>query len=273
MNTASMDKGLPQALLFTLCLVSAPPLLAGQLVTEIGYEYEDAAADTEITTVPLQLTYYTDVWSYAIELSWLSVSGDATVIPDSRGGIVNAQGQTVNAPGNTPGNTTAITNSVTRSGMGDTRLSLARAFFPERDDGVFYEVTATVKLPTANEDKFLGTGETDYSVKLAMSIERDRWSPGLELGYQWTGDRPDTDFNDVVFASVGTGYRIDRHSSMGFGFDFRQATVDGADDYASIGVNYSTDILQRSRLGFGVDTGLTDNSPDAAFGVSLSTEF
>src|SRR5512143_830326 len=52
--------------------------------------------------------------------------------------------------------------STTEEGIGDIFLHGGYVFLPETDNGYSLYGSVSVKLPTADKDKGLGTGETDY---------------------------------------------------------------------------------------------------------------
>jgi len=254
--------------LFLLPVLALTNVQAGQFVVDVAYQLESgdygSASTTDVTRVPLQLKYFADVWSFAVEVPYLSVSGDATVVPGVRGQSTG-QGQGANS-----NNATTTTQSVTRSGFGDSQLSVSRAFFPDQPDGIFYELTGAVKLATGDEQKSLSSGEVDYSIKLSISSEIERWMPGLSFGYQLTGDSADTDFNNVWFLSVGTGYRLEQGSSLSAGVDYEQAVSDSADDFAAISLGYSRKLGSQATVGVTLKAGLTDNSLDQGLSVFVS---
>lgn len=255
----SLQRFLTLAGIIIFLAMPASPVQAGRYVLDLAYEFEQIEPDTEITTLPVGLTYYADLWRFGIEGSWVSVDGLTSVIPNSQGGGINTL-------------RTGTARS-TRSGMGDTRLAIARAFFPRSDENLFYELAAEVKVPTASQSKLLGSGETDLMVSLFASYDFVRWTPGIELGYQWTGDRTDTDFNDILLLTLGATYHFDPLSKITLVWDFRDAIVEGADNYSSAGVTYKTRLFDSLGLGFGLQAGLSDSAPDLGLSVSLSTRF
>ena len=261
---------LQKNIVFFLLLSVNTSLLANQFVLDLAYQVESGDyggdSDTDVTIVPVLLKYYTDVWSFGAEISYVSVTGSATVIPGSNGQLFGQGSGSGSAA-------TTTSKSVTRSGMGDSKLSLSRAFFPEQKDGVFYELTATVILATADEDKLLGKGENDYTIKLKTSSKLGLWSPALTVGYQLTGGTADTDFNNTLFFSVGSGYKLNKNSSLGVGYDFQQAVIDGVDDYAALTFNYSTQLNNDVELTLAMKMGLTDNSLDRGYSISASIPF
>ena len=78
------------------------------------------------------------------------------------------------------------TNGATtsESGIGDVILRGGRVFVPEGRDGFSLDGALAVKLPTADKNKGLGTGETDYGVFLSLHQRFDKTKLSLLSVYQ-----------------------------------------------------------------------------------------
>lgn len=249
-------------------VMSTGPANADKLVMGVSQTFESGdfgeATTTNIDTTTFKLSYFSGDWRSSLKLPFVSVSGVETIIPGTRG---NVRGN------NATTSTTSTTVISTRAGFGDAQLSLSRAFLPEHDDDLLIEWTLAAKLATADEDKQLGSGENDYSLALYVDREFGDWLPRLTLGYQLTGDTPTTDYNDILFASIGTDFRVSNSTSVGLTYNQEQATLDGADDVKSLAADFSTDLTRHTRVGLGWQKGLTDSSPDTAWSLFLSTGF
>lgn len=217
--------------------------------------------DTDIITIPFNINYYTEQWGFGVEIPYVSISGSSEVIA-SGNGRSSIKGNGKNSSGSS-----SSSSSDPRAGLGDVSISVSYQFPVEKDQHISYAITAGSKLATADDNKNLGTGETDYYVKLKVSSSQGKWSPGLTIGYQITGEGSADDYNDVYFYSLGTGYSLSDKASIGFGYDFKQAISDATDDSESIGVDYTQVINRYVDLGTSISAGLSDNSPD--YGISL----
>gem|GEM_PF-1702113 len=269
MKIFNVQHGRFRLLLAAVLLSAIPSLHADKLVAAASQSFESGdyggATTTDINTTSLKLAYFGEVWSASIKIPYVTVSGIDSIIPGTRG---NVRGNGTGAA-----TTTSTLTRVTRSGIGDTQLALARAFLPEMDDDLFVEWTLGVKLATADEAQLLGSGENDYSIKLYADRQFGDWLPGVSIGFQFTGDTPQTDYNDIVFASIVAAYRLGQHSSLGFSYDFEQASSDGVEDFAALGVDFSSDISRNSRFGVAVQRGLTDSSPDTGLSLFVNMSF
>ncbi len=232
-----------------------------------SYEFETGdysqPVDTDIVTLPLFLSYYTERWGFGLEIPFVSVSGSADIIP-------SGNGQSTGHGKNQSSSSATSTESYTRSGLGDVSLFVSYAFPAQSPQELFYELGASVKLATADEKDNLGTGQTDYSINLKIARDMGNWSPSINIGYQLTGEGADENLNDVYFYSVGTGYSLSEASSVAFSYYFKQAVADGYDDLSNVGFNFTRVINRYIDLGVGLSKGLSDSSADYAVSLSLT---
>jgi len=164
----------------------------------------------------------------------------------------------------------------TNTGLGDTIL---RARFFVVDDpgeaGWWPALTPFLKLkiPTADEDRNLGTGETDFG----FGVEWDKTFGSLivfgDASYTFMGDPPDQDLRDRPAASIGAGYRLSEVLTVSALLDWRRALVSGNDDpleLLGIVTYRMSPTLSVSPYAF---AGLTDGSPDFGIGFEVSYRF
>ena len=99
---------------------------------------------------------------------------------------------------------------ISESGCGDSTLGFKYKIF----DNPAYQTRGAIglgfKFPTGNDDKGLGTGETDFTIYTAFSKNFERIVAHLNLGYTMTGD-PNTRFYpdglaDKFFYNIGIEY-------------------------------------------------------------------
>ena len=87
-----------------------------------------------------------------------------------------------------------------------------------------------LKIPTADENKGLGTGEFDEVVQFDYMYPLERLTPMATVGYKWRGDPPDVELKDSIFYSVGADWRQTNKIHIGASLDYQQASSDGVDD-------------------------------------------
>ncbi len=125
-----------------------------------------------------------------------------------------------------------------------------------------------VKFPTADEDKGLGTGETDFS----MGTEMVRRFAGpylafFDISYTWIGSRADIDYDNRVAWDIGIGYEIRADVLLSLFYEHRTAITAGGKDSRSVYglVNW---LIRRDLSLYGMlESGVSDGGPD--FGLSV----
>ena len=228
---------------------------------------------TEITSVPVTAKYVTGAWTWKASLPWLRVSGDADVIPglgrvanDNPNGRGRGNG---NGNGGSPDPVEDRTDDTT-SGIGDLRLSATYAFDTGTPLGA--DLTANVKIATADEDKSLGTGENDYG--FAVDLYRDFDGAMLFGGasYMMLGDSEFIDVDAVAGANFGVSRRVGS-GSLGLMYDWRQAASDDSDDRSELIGFYGFQAGIDGRMQLYATGGLSDGSPDWGAGLSYTHVF
>lgn len=233
-------------------------LADGKLNLFTGFEYSSGdygeKIDTQIWTVPLTLKYRNGPLTAKLSTSWLHVTGPGTVTPE--GDPIPGSGK-----------------KTTEQGMGDVYATLAWNLLDERDHVMGMDVGAKVKFGTADEDKYLGTGENDYALQAEVFKPVGAWYPSIKLGYNWKGDPSGIDYRNVWYGSVGTDYRLSKTYSVGGYYDWRQKLTSGGNQIKELMVYFHTHINDSNKLNVYMLTGFTDSSPDWAAGLSLNHRF
>ena len=249
-------------------VVSCETMASGMFNLTAGYEQTSGtyglASETNIEQISLLAEYTTDAWLFSVYVPFVSVTGAATIIPNS-GGMLSSNIFNV-GPG-------AGGSVATRSGLGDITTRLSYAFPPKVGHYLFYELTGELKLATASTNKNLGTGENDYSLSLYAMYEKYDIRPFMSLGYITIGDTVFVDYKDVVFATGGFTYQINSKTSFGLTYDYQQASIDGVDDGAMVNMNLSHQWNRRWSTNIYFMNGLTDSVADSGVGLSLSRNF
>ena len=110
-------------------------------------------------------------------------------------------------------------------GQGDTIVSLAKKSWFRMRGIQYFNIGVNLKLPTASEQKGLGTGETDWMVQIDSFRPLGKWMPFGSLGYRWFGDSADSPREDGFFGSVGLHYQYSADLSFGGLLDYRSAST------------------------------------------------
>ncbi|MYM63028.1 transporter [Pseudomaricurvus sp. HS19] len=216
-------------------------------------DYGDPA-DTDIFFLPVSVAYTDGNWTYKATASLLEIDGPGTVVGGGGDGIV--------VPGNS-------TQTKTEDGLGDTWLS-ASYFVEELPTDAFYlSLGGKIKLPTADEDKGLGTGETDYALVADLFKPMGRYTPFATLAYKIKGDPPQGNLDNVFALSVGSDYRWTDDANLGASVDYQQSATNSDDQLELFAYLNQRLSPQTSLMVYGY-LGLTDGSPDLGTGIQIS---
>lgn len=222
-------------------------------------DYGGDPIDTDITNVPFSASYKTGRWKFKATVPWVQISGPGTVIGAGDGSVVVGDG-----------NGSAVRKR-TESGLGDIWLgaSYATSFIPP--EFFYLDLTGKVKLPTADEDKGLGTGETDYTLQADVFKPIGRFTPFATVAYKIKGDPSGVELDNVYYLSGGSAYKVSDNTSLGASLDFQEASTNSSDD-AMDALAYVNQKLNKkwSVTVYGYK-GLEDGSPD--YGLGLQTSY
>lgn len=167
--------------------------------------------DTEIYYFPV--SYGANYGKFGLQLvvPYLQVTGAGNVLVNV-GGINRA---------------VAGTQREKSSGIGDSIISMTYQMDPLTTAELFIDLRLDLKLPSADENKGLGTGETDYSMQVDLSKNVGNSVIFATLGYSFRG-RSDIYLGllDSAFVQFGLAKSLSSDFNIGMFYDFReQASV------------------------------------------------
>jgi hypothetical protein len=259
------------AILATALLLAVGAARADDGITlGIGADYSSGdygtTTTTDIWSVPLSARYTSGDWTWKASLPWMRVSGNAGVVP----GLGNVGNLNPNGRGRGRGNAITSSDSGSASGIGDLRLTGTYSFPGTAATGV--DLTANVKVATADEDKGLGTGANDYG--LALDLYRDFSGTTLfgGVGYTMLGDSDYIDTDSVWNANLGASWAVGS-GSLGVMYDWRAAATETADDRSEVTGFYSIRSGDAAKWQLYATKGLSDGSPEWGAGVALTYAF
>ena len=209
--------------------------------------------DIEDTYVPLTATVDHGRVAFRLTVPYLSVKAPEGTIFDPGGEPLPGSG--------------ALT---TESGLGDIIGSVT--FYDVISSealGLAVDLTGKVKFGTADEDKGLGTGESDYSVQADFYKFVDDFTLLSSVGYKFRGDPTGLDLNDVFVASLGGTYKFTPDVNGGLFFDYRESSISGGDTVQELSAFVSRRVNENWRLQVYGLTGFTDSSPDWGGGIRI----
>ena len=164
---------------------------------------------------------------------------------------------------NTTGGTT-----MTERGLGDVVVRGGRVFIPEGDSGFSLDGALAVKLPTADKDRGLGTGETDYGAFLSVHQRFDAIKVSVFTGYITVGDPPSVSYNDMYLYGIGLA-RLFSSTELYTSFEGRRATVPGARDPQDVNLGFFHVLNADYAVKGSAFVGLNNGGPDSGLSIGI----
>ena len=253
-------------LLATLALCLAAPPAQAQFAASTGFDYTSGdyglSTKTKISTWNVTGEYSCKGWTARLFAPYERVTSSVGVVVISghprMEKRINAQNQ---------GKTQS------ESGWGDVDASLSyHALQAEKTDWRAV-VTGSVKLPTGDENKGLGSGKTDYGIAFDLSRSVDRFTPSVGFGYRLVGNPSGADLKNYLYGTIGLGYWVTDTTNLALTFesDQRSSASSNVDNELAIGLNHH--LAKDWDLEAHVLAGLSQAAPDFGLGASVRCSF
>ena len=163
-------------------------------------------------------------------------------------------------------------NSLSETGLGDITLQAGMTFNEDVFERNSFYGSVSLKLPTADENTGLGTGESDVGGFLGYTGRSDTLSLNLSAGYIVTGDTPTQSYNDVFVYSAGLAKSTMPWYVYGR-LDGQQSTVNSGDNPLEVTGGFFYQVKTTQYLRAEVSRGLNDSSPDLSFSLGMTNWF
>ncbi|MCB1915157.1 MAG: transporter [Rhodocyclaceae bacterium] len=233
---------------------------SGDLTMMVGVDYSTGEYGSEKETrtwvVPFIAKYENGPTTLKASIPWIRTTGPGDVIgvgPDR----IPAEG--------------SENETKTESGIGDLVLSAGYAAVQNRH--LLLDVIVKVKIPTADEDRALGTGKTDYSLQLDGATLIKGLTLFGTVGKKKYGDPDGRDYRDPYYGSIGVGKRVIPSTFAGASYDWRDNVTRTGDEIRELTLFASHRLGGGNKLQAYLVRGFSDNSPDIGAGVILSHRY
>lgn len=285
--------------LMLLLAMSSSTAFADGFSASVGGDYSTgkygSRESTDVFYMPLSATYDTGAFTYKLTVPWIRVTGTGDITPGGFGGSSSGSSGSVGAFGcagdsrngaskpeddgpcagtTTSTSTTTIRRRTTESGLGDIVASAGYNLINSEATGFIVDLTGRIKFATASESKGLGSGKADFAVQANVDKNFDGGaSISAGLGYKWLGEPRGVSYDNVIFGSLGGGYKFTKMTSVGISYDWATAAVDGATRPQEMSIYASHFINDQYKLSGVIYSGLSDASPDVGGGLTLGSYF
>lgn len=163
---------------------------------------------------------------------------------------------------------------VNEEGLGDLTIGAKWQFLGESSWLPRQALAGAVKFPTADDDKGLGSGETDYDLTwVASKSLTDKMGAHVNAGYTWIGQPDGDDANDVVHYGLALDYQIaDSLQWVGEVFAEKELQGDG-DTVVLYNTGFRWSPLEALTLDAAAGSRLRGDAEDFAATVGLTWAF
>ncbi len=248
-----------------------------------GFDYSSGSYglehDTDMLYIPMLLKYQKNNWAVGLTLSYIKMtgpdgiygSGDGGVIPTESGGIsVNNSSQPTSGGKMKPQKKGNIS---TNEGLGDVLLNINYALDVPLQLPFLFELGGQIKIPVADEDKALGTGEFDFYVYFDLAYNIGAFSPFMTLGYQFLGDPDEVNLDNVYYTSLGVDYAISSTHHSGIIYDYKEKVLSNSYNKSEAMLYLNWSLSKDMSVNTYFVGGFSKGSPDWASGLQFSFSF
>jgi hypothetical protein len=220
----------------------------------LGYDFSSGkyggSERTTIHYVPVTTKVERGSWTVHAVFPYLRIDGGEGVVEGPDGPVLVDEGVT--------------------DGLGDIVFRGAYTVYPWTEWMPWIDLIGRIKLPSADEDDGLGTGEFDYTVETELTQTFAAFTPFASVGYRFQGDPSGIDLRNVWLASVGGMYEITEDWTAGLFLDYRESTTAFSDEQLELVPFIGVDINDTWKASLYAVAGLADGSADGGFGVQVS---
>lgn len=160
------------------------------------------------------------------------------------------------------------------SGMGDTLLKVALYALDGTPTQPGVDLVAKVKIPTADDNKGLGTGAVDFGGGTeAYQWFHYPWVGFMDVYVMAIGDSAATDKSTQQIGDIGLGHQTTAAWLNSLFLEYRSAIAPSQDDSVSTYYLGSYRFGPEAKVFGSLEIGLTDGAPDYAVSLGLSLYF
>ncbi|MBP6057438.1 MAG: hypothetical protein KA524_03300 [Nitrosomonas sp.] len=155
-----------------------------------------------------------------------------------------------------------------QSGLGDIITAFSYNLIDHVPTGILFDITARLKIPTANASQNLGTGQVDYAIQGDLFKTISQFTLSATLGYRILGSPSRIAFHDVLYGAASVGYRLSSNTTIGTSYNMSQSPV-RLQDSRDLTLYLSQRVSGNFRLNIYGLKGFSERSPDWGGGINL----
>lgn len=257
----------------------------------VGLGFEFASGDygtgikTDSVSIPLTVTVNpTRRLDFSLEIPFVYQSTSAVVAGEFMGMRSQSSGTSATmmaastgmAGRSGPGpktNASASNIDQSQSGLGDMILKAGYILYTEEKYVPAIRPNFFVKFPTADKNKFLGTGAFNEGFGVELSKWIGQWLADGELGYTFQGNSTVLAVKDYLYYTVGIGYQVNERFRPMLIVKGNTAPVEGATSQLEVRLRAKYQFTKHTGIDGYLAKGITTASPDYGTGLAVFYEF
>jgi hypothetical protein len=245
----------------------------GELDAEIGFNFYTGDygtnTDTDTYTVPFTLGYSpSQLWDFYLSIPYIHQSASTAV---------TVAGKPIRVKKNLTGGKSKITeqyiDTASHSGLGDICLGGSYTVLGETSDGPAVYALASIKFPTADEEKGLGTGEYDYCLGVGLDKRINKWTLFGNAKYNIIGSPGGIDLDNFFSMTAGVSHQCTTVLKGSVSIYAAEGASAESDSPLEISLSGGYIIDKDNKASVYVTKGLSDGSPDYGLGAALTHYF
>jgi hypothetical protein len=278
-------------LTFLAALLLPAWVYADEPLYSIGLGFEFATGDygtgikTDSVSIPLTVIVNpTRRLDFSLEIPFVYQSTSAVVAGEFMGMRSQSSGTSATmmaalagmAGRSGPGpRTTASASNIdqSQSGLGDITLKAGYILYTEEKYIPAIRPNFFVKFPTAEKNKFLGTGAFNEGFGVELSKWIGKWIADGELGYTFQGSSTVLAVKDYLYYTAGIGYQVNERFRPMLIVKGNTAPVEGATSQLEVRLRAKYQFTKYTGIDGYLAKGITTASPDYGTGLAVFYEF
>jgi len=252
----------------------------------LGFEYASGDYGTGIGTDSVYMpftaaVYPTERLDFSLELPFVYQSTSAVVAGQYMGMQNQAAGAqpfmaAMMGPGMGSGmRTTASAAGVdsSQSGLGDLKLKAGYVLYTEEEYIPAIRPNFYLKIPTADKNKFLGTGAFDEGFAVELTKWFGNWFADGEAGYAIQGKSSVLAVKNYLYYYAGGGYQLTDRLRPMLLVKGSTPTTEGASPLMEVRLRAKYQLTKQTGIDGYLAKGIETASPDYGMGLAISYEF
>jgi hypothetical protein len=259
-------------LLLLVCFISIPLWSTDY---SVGLEHSESESHfgfglkSRITIDTLDLSAYYDDFYISAYIPYAKLEGPAAIVGilPTRDRVLFSSNRVDTYLDAIVNNSAASVSNSEVSGLSDVTLSSGYYLNDSLFDNYLLTLSLDIKLDNGDEQKLLGTGSIDYTLKLDWQYYINDWTPSLTVGSVLVGDSELFDSSDYYYTQAGLYYTATETLTLGAGMYLGFLKNDT--DIKQLEYSLSYQFSESGLLNLSYQNGLSNTAIDNGWSLAL----